>query len=140
MRRTVGWAALAVVVAFSVGVMAGEKATEDLERMMKSMSTLTGPMGLRGHVPAKDYAAIAKDAATLKANFAKLEQFVAQKKWDDVMASTKAGAKAAADLEAAAKAKDDAAITAATSAVTKTCGTCHAAHRERLPDSTFGIK
>ena len=44
------------------------------------------------------------------------------------------------DLEKAAKAKDDAAITAANTALTATCGGCHTAHRERLPDMSFEIK
>jgi hypothetical protein len=88
----------------------------------------------------KDYDAIAKDAATLKSNFAKIEAFWTQKKVDDAIGFAKAGGKAAADLEAAAKTKDDAGIAAANMALTPACGGCHMAHRERLPDMTFEIK
>ena len=97
-------------------------------------------MGLRGHVNAKDYDAIAKDAATLKANFTKIEAFWTAKKVDDATNFAKAAGKAAADLETAAKAKNDAGIAAAQMALTPNCAGCHMAHRERLPDMTFEIK
>jgi len=140
MRRTVMLSALAVAVVFGTGVMASEKPTEEFQSTMKSNGAAGGPMGLRGHVPAKDYDAIAKDAATLEANFAKTEAFFAAKKWDDAVAFAKAGHKGASDLAAAAKAKDDAAIATAMTAVNGTCGGCHMAHRERMPDMTFEIK
>lgn len=140
MRRTVGWLALTVAVVCGISVSASEKPSEDFQNAMKAMSTAMGPTGLRAHVPAKDYGAIAKDAATLKANYAKIEKFFTQKKWADAVESSKAGAKGAADLEAAVKAKDEAGMTAAMSAINKTCGGCHATHRERLPDATFAIK
>jgi len=99
-----------------------------------------GPTGLRGHVPAKDYDAIVKDAAVLKANYVKIEAFWTQKKVDDAIKFSKDGGMAAGDLEAAAKAKDDAGITAAMGKVTATCSGCHTAHREQLPDKTYEIK
>lgn len=140
MRRALLLSSLTAVVAFGLTVVANEKPTADFQNVMKSNGAIAGPMGLRGHIPAKDYDGIAKDAATLKENYAKIEAFWTQKKVDDAIAFSKAGAKGAADLEAAAKAKDDAAIAAANTAVTATCGGCHMAHRERLPDMTFEIK
>lgn len=50
------------------------------------------------------------------------------------------GAKAAADLETAAKAKSEEGVTAAQRAVGAVCAACHMAHRERLQDGTFEIK
>lgn len=50
---------------------------------------------------------IATDAATLRANFAGTEAFFSAKKVEDAVAFAKGGAKAAADLEAAAKAQND---------------------------------
>ena len=80
------------------------------------------------------------DAATLQGNFAKIEAFWTTKKVDDAIGFAKAGGKGAADLEAAAKAKSDDRIAAASMAATGACGGCHMAHRERLPDMTFEIK
>ena len=140
MRRTLGWSVLAMTVAFGLAVAASEKPPADLQNAMKSNAAATGAMGLRAHTAAKDYDAIAKDAATVKANYALFETFWTTRKVEDAVAFAKAGAKAASDLEAAAKAKDDAGIATATAAITPTCGGCHMAHRERMPDMTFEIK
>jgi len=140
MRRTFALSLLVAAVAFGLNVLANEKPTMEYQDLMKSNGAAAGPMGLRGHVNAKDYDAIAKDAATLKANFTKIEAFWTQKKVDDAINFAKAGGKAASDLETAAKAKDDAGIAAAQMAITPSCGGCHMAHRERLPDMSFEIK
>jgi hypothetical protein len=105
---------------------------------MKSNGAANG--ALKMHVSAKDYDAIAMDAATIKANLAKIEAFWAERKIDDAIGFAKAGGKGATDLEAAAKAKDDAAIGTAMMAIGGACGGCHMAHRERMPDMTFEIK
>ena len=140
MSRTFGWAVLTMAMAMGLTVMAGEKAPVPFQDAMKSNAAATGPMGLRAHATAKDYDAIAKDAATIKANYALIEAFWVQRKVEDAIAFSKTGSKAAADLETAAKAKDDGAIAAATMALTPTCGGCHMVHRERLPDMTSEIK
>lgn len=140
MRRTMALSALAVAVVFGMSVRASEKPTEDFQATMKSNGAAGGPMGLRAHVAAKDYDAIAKDAATLEANMAKTEAFFTAKKVDDAVAAAKAGRKGAADVAAAAKTKDDAALATAVTAVNGSCGSCHMAHRERMPDMTFEIK
>ena len=140
MRRTLVLSTVALATVFGLNVVANEKPTADFQNLMKSNAAASGPMGLRGHVPAKDYDAIAKDAATLKGNFDKIEEFWTKKKVDDAVTFAKNGKKAADDLEKAAKAKDDAAVTAANTALTGTCGGCHMAHRERLPDMSFEIK
>ena len=138
MRRKVAVSALAVAVVFGMGVRANEKPTAEFQATMKSNGATLG--ALRMHIMAKDYDGIATDAATLKSNFAKIEAFWVQKKVDAAITFSKNGAKGAADLEAAAKAKDDAAITAANMAVGGSCGGCHMAHREQLPDKSFEIK
>lgn len=140
MRRRLGLSLLAVTVFFGFSALANEKPTMEFQDVMKSNAAASGPMGLRAHVPAKDYDAIAKDAATLKANFTKIEAFWTQKKVADAITFSKDGGQAATALETAAKAKDDAGITAAMAKLTSTCGGCHMAHREQLPDKTFEIK
>ena len=140
MRGKLTVMAVCAAVAFGLTVRANEKPTMEFQDIMKSNAAANGPMGLRGHIPAKDYDAIAKDAATLRANFGKIETFFAAKKVDDAIKFAKAGAKAAGDLEAAAKARDVAGITAAQMALAPNCGGCHMAHREQLPDKTYEIK
>ena len=97
---------------------------------------------LRNNVTAKDYDAIAKDAATFKASFAVARRhFGPAKQVDDAMKLAQDMArKAAADLETAAKAKSEEGVAAAQRAVGATCAACHMAHRERLQDGTFEIE
>jgi cytochrome c556 len=138
MRKTFVLSSLILAAGFGLTLAANEKPTEEYSSTMKSNGA-TG-QALRRDVIAKDYAAIAKDAATFKANFAKIEAFWAAKKVDDAIGFAKAAGKAAADLETAANAKNDDGVAAANTALNATCGTCHMAHRERLPDMTFEIK
>lgn len=138
MYRTLTLSALAVAFVFGAAVVANEKPTPEFQNVMKSNGAIG--MALKTHTTAKDYDAIAADAATLKANFTKIEAFWTEKKVDDAIAFAKTGLKGATDLETAAKAKDDAAIATTSAAITGTCGGCHMAHRERLADMTFEIK
>ena len=138
MRRTIVPAVVMVVAVFGLGIIAAEKPTPEFQNVMKSNGATNG--ALRMHITAKDYDAIVADAVTLKDNYAKIEAFWTAKKVDDAIASAKAGAKGAADLEIAAKAKSDDGIAAASKVVASTCGSCHMAHREQLPDKTFEIK
>jgi cytochrome c556 len=138
MRRTIALSLLAVTAVFGLNLIANEKPTAEFQAVMKSNGATNG--ALRMHIMAKDYDAIATDAATLKGNFAKIEAFWTAKKVDDAIGFAKAGGKGAAELETAAKAKSDTAIAAASMATAGSCGGCHMAHRERLPDMTYEIK
>ena len=98
------------------------------------------PTSLRTHVKAKDYEGIANDAATLKANFTKVEAFWVQRKVEDATTLARTAVKAADDLESAARAKDDARISASANAITATCRSCHQSHRVmQLTDKSFQI-
>lgn len=133
--------ALAVLAAGAlaiVTVIAGEKPPESYVKLMKDTNTVA--QALRGHVQAKDYDAIAADAAALNKLFADTEAFWTARKIDDAIAFSKTGAKGAADLEAAAKAKNEEGVATAARAVNGTCLGCHTAHRERLPDGSSEIK
>jgi len=126
---------------FGLVLAAQEKPTMEFQDAMKSNAEVTGPMGLRAHITAKDYDAVGKDAATLRANFTKIEAFWTQRKTDDAIAWSKAGVKAAADLDTAAKAKDDAGIAAAQRGIAATCRDCHQEHRLMLvTENRFEIK
>ena len=129
------------VAGAAVGVatmLAAERPPESYVKLMKD--TNTAAQGLRGHVQAKDYDGIAADAVALKKLFADTEAFWTLRKADDAIGFAKAGAKAAADLETAARAKNDDNIATAARAVNGTCMGCHTAHRERLPDGSSEIK
>ena len=133
--------ALGIGVAGMVAVgtiRAAEKPPETYVKLMKD--TNTAAQALRGHVQMKDYEATAADAAALKKLFADTEAFWSARKADDAIGFAKTGAKAAADLETAAKAKNEEAVGTAARAVNGTCMGCHTAHRERLPDGSSEIK
>lgn len=122
----------------AITVVAAEKPPAEHVKLMKDTNTTA--TALRGHVQAKDYDAIATDAAALKTAFADIEKFWTARKVDDAIGFAKAGGKGAADLETAAKAKNEEGVAAAARAVNGTCMGCHTAHRERLPDGTSEIK
>ena len=138
MQRSVGLALAIVVAVFGLSVVANEKPTPEFQNIMKATGAANGM--LRMHIMAKDYDAIAVDAAALKDNFAKIEAYWTAKKVDDAIAFAKTGTKGATDLETAAKAKSDDGIAAANKVAASACGGCHMAHREALPDKTFEIK
>src|SRR5258708_13407425 len=114
MRRGPVLLLAAPVLAFGINLVANEKPTAEFQALMRSTAAAAGPMGLRGHVPAKDYDAIAKDASTLKGNFTRIETFWSEKKVADAVTFAKNGYDAAEDLEKAAHAKDDPKIPPAT--------------------------
>jgi len=64
MRRTFGLSLLTMAIAFGLTALANEKPTTEFQNIMKSNAATNGAMGLRAHITAKDYDAIAKDAAT----------------------------------------------------------------------------
>ena len=119
-------------------IFAGEKPPEAHVKLMKDINATSTE--LRAHNQAKDYDAIAGDAAKLKTYFADVEKFWTARKVDDAIGFAKTGAKNAADLETAAKGKNEEGVAGAARAVAGTCQACHTAHRERLPDGSSEIK
>jgi cytochrome c556 len=127
MRQKLSVMAVCAAVVFGLTVRADEKPTEAYQSAMKALGGAN--QGLRNSVPAKDYAAIEQNAATFKASFATALAFWTEKKADDAIKLATDGAKGAADLEAAAKARNDDGIAAAQKAIGATCAACHMAHR-----------
>jgi len=137
MRGKSVWIAVCAVV-LGLTLQANEKPSDAYQNAMKNLGAAN--QSLRNNVTAKDYDAIAKDAATFRASFATALAFWTAKKTDDAMMLAQTGSKAAADLEQAAKSKSEDGVAAAQKAVGATCAACHMAHRERLADGTFEIK
>jgi cytochrome c556 len=129
-------AALVGLVGFAV--IASEKPPDSYVKNMKD--TNTAAADLRKSVEAKDYQAIARQAASIKVLFDNTLSFWEERKAEDAIGFAKTGSKAAADLEAAAKSKNDDGVASAAKAVQGICKTCHDAHRERLPDGSSEIK
>ena len=138
MRGKQGWLVLGALAVFGLTVIASEKAPESYVKNMKD--TNTAAADLRKSVEAKDYQAIAGQAASIKVLFDNTLSFWEERKAEDAIGFAKTGSKAAADLEAAAKAKNDDGVASAAKAVQGICKTCHDAHRERLPDGSSEIK
>ena len=131
-------AAICAAVIVGAIVIANEKPTPEYQTAMKNLGSANAAM--RGAATDKDYAAIEKHAATYKASFTVANQFWTAKKADDAIKLTQDALKGAADLDAAAKAKNDEGITAARGTIGATCRGCHMVHREQLPDMTYEIK
>lgn len=138
MRGKSGWVALGAAAILGLTVVASEKAPESYVKNMKD--TQVAAVELRKSIEAKDYAAAAKPAATLRTLFGNTLSFWEDRKTDDAVGFAKAGVKAATDLEAAANAKNGEDVTAASQALQATCKSCHDAHRARLPDGSSEIK
>jgi cytochrome c556 len=135
------WMALggAAVLIMAVGqVLANEKPTAALQDAMKSNGATVQKLGK--DVDAKDYDAIADDAATFKKNFSgPVGGYFTTMKMDDALNKCKAAYGAADDLEKAAKAKNETAVADARKTLGGACGTCHMAHREKVSDG-FEVK
>jgi cytochrome c556 len=143
---------------FAVCVLANERPTKEYQDLMRASAAIVDLTGatsfgketdidassgasLVEHIKAKDYDGIAADAVAMKAIFEKVQNFWVEKKIEDATELSKAALKGATDLEAAAKAKDNAGVTAAHFAIANACRSCHLAHRVvMLMDRSFTIR
>ena len=135
------FAVVAVLATFVsvVGVRANEKPTAAFQQAMKDNGAAMGKIGK--DADAKDYTALAADAAALKAAFmGPVGKYFTDAKMDAALAKCKEAFAASEALEKAAKEKNDMAIADARKAVGASCAGCHTAHREKLADGSFEIK
>jgi hypothetical protein len=119
---------------------AREKAPDAYVKAMKDIDAAN--KALRGHTAAtpKDYEAIAKDAAAFKDPLEAGAKFWEARKDAEAAGVARGALKAAGELEAAAKAKNDDGIAAASRIVGGSCRTCHTAHRQMNADGSYEIK
>ena len=85
-------------------------------------------------------AAAAADAAKLQELFAETHDFWAQFKTKDALDAAKGAQDGAAAIVAAAKGNNIQKAQASYNGVGKFCNTCHASHREQMPDKSYRIK
>src|SRR5256885_15033662 len=138
MRGRSGWLGIGAAAVLGLTAVASEKPPESYVKNMKDTNAEAAE--LRKSVEVKNYDAAAQHAATLKTLFANTLSFWENRKTDDAVGFAKAGIKAATDLEAAAKAKNEEGVTTSARALQATCKSCHDAHRVRQPDGSSGIK
>lgn len=87
-----------------------------------------------------DLAAAATHAAEVQSSFGKIEQFWAKHNVADAQEFSQNIVKAAAAVEAAAKAGNKEEAMAAAKQVGANCGGCHKTHRDKGADGQFVIK
>ena len=139
MGRGSGLMAFGAAAFLGVSVLvANEKPPAEYVKAMKEINAAN--QALRGHVQAKDYDGIAKDAAALKPAFEAGLKYWSDKKVDDATGWAKDAVKAAGDLEQAAKDKNDEGVAAAQKVIGSSCRTCHTAHRVQTGDGIYEIK
>ena len=149
MRAKLVTLTLCTTVLLALPTQANEKPTPEYQKAMKDLGAANNR--LRNSLKDIDFAAIEKDAAAMKAIFAIVLTYWQDKKVDDAIKLAQDGAKAAGDLETAAKAQNHPGVVAAQAAMAGAsssgeigaigvCAPCHTAHRVRLPDGTFEIK
>lgn len=136
-KFTIAVAAMAVVLGYGI-VRASEKPTPEYVAAMKGINAAAGP--LRAHLTAKDFDGMVADVAALKPHAEVSAKFWAEKKAEPGTKIAADVVKALADLDTAAKAKNDDAAQAAGKVITGSCMGCHSAHRERTPEGAYLIK
>ena len=122
-------------------LFAQEDVIEKRQKLMKSNSAAA--KAIKGAVESKDYATVETKAKEIMGNAEKIPDLFPKgstkgktkakdeiwEKRDEFTKNAKNLGKAAGELATAAKAKDDAAVTAKVKAVSEVCGSCHKAFR-----------
>jgi len=138
MRNAMRLAGLSLLVV-GMSAFANEKPSADFREAMRENGAAL--QKLAKDVEAKDFDAIAAGAGTLKKNFSgPIGKYFTDKKMEDALKQCTAAFQASDGLEKAAKAKNEMQVADARRAVQGSCGACHMAHREQLPDKSYEIK
>jgi hypothetical protein len=135
MKRRIALTLCSLLATFAVVAHADDA---DLKAAMKTAGGASGK--LRKEVEAKAFADIAKDAATLQGAFKQMEDYFAKAGTADAVKWSQDGGAAAGELAKAATAENAEQVTASLKAASATCGACHTAHREKLPEGGYKIK
>ena len=128
--------ALAALLSVSAAAWADE-ATDAYKQLMQPAAAAN--MNLQ-RVVQTDLNAAAQAAADMQAAFAKIEAFWTEKNTADAMGFAKNVQAVAKEVHDAAAAGNKDAAVAAAGKIAANCGSCHMAHRTRLPDGTFELK
>ncbi len=138
MRKTLG-CGMVLTLLVGISVAAGEKPPADFQQAMKDSGAAM--QKIAKDAEAKDFGAIAASAANLKKGFAgPIGKYWTEKKNEAGLRKCSEAHAAADVLEKAAIAKNEMQVADARKVLQATCGSCHTAHREQLPDKTYEIK
>ena len=133
---------VAVIVIIVAAICAGSASFAQQKRpydeLMKDIAATYA--SVKKNLDAKAGPAAAADAAKLEGLFKDTEAFWAQFKTKDALDAAQGAQKGLAALAAASKANDIQKAQASYTAVGKSCATCHASHREQMPDKSYRIK
>lgn len=114
---------------------------DDQSDFVAWMKTTGAAMGkMKKGIDAKEFDGVAKQAGELGGIFKNVEAYFAKTHTEDAVKSAQGAAAASEKLMAAAKAGDADAAAAGLKGVQATCGGCHSAHREKLPEGGYKIK
>lgn len=140
MGKSIGMALGATVLGATaiLGQASLEKPPEVFQKLMKQIGPTNQGIGKK--VDGVDYEGVAKDAASLSMLFAEVEKFWKERNIEDAVKFAGMAQKAAAELETAATTKNVTEIAEARKMLGGQCQGCHTAHRDKMPDGTFGIK
>ena len=139
MRRLFGFSLLTLAVAFGINLLAANEKPSDAMKAVMNGNTAANA-AVREAAKAGNFDQVLAQVAGYKTAFAWIDAYFTHKKMDAAATIAKNGMKGAMELEAAATAKDQAAVDKGVAAVTGTCGACHKQFREQLPDKTYEIK
>ncbi len=145
MRRNFGVWAICAAALLVTATQASEPPPPAYQKAMKDMAAAN--TALRAHVKEiesagayPDYTTVQTDAAALKAAFAATLAFWNEKQVADAVKMSETGVKGVEALEKAIADKSYDGLASAAAAIGTTCGSCHKAFREQLPDGTYAIK
>jgi cytochrome c556 len=119
------------------GSLLADEATDEYQKLMKPGAAANTALQKAANT---DLAAAAQAATDMQAAFAKIEEYWSQKGTEDAVAAAKSVQAIAKEAHDAAASGDKDATVAAAKKVGAACGSCHMAHRTRLPDGTFELK
>jgi hypothetical protein len=136
MRKVSVLIGICMLVALALTLLAQSEA--DLPPIMKDVAATN--QKLNGDLKAGVAADVIADAQKLSGDFTKAMGVFKALKAQDAVDMAKANVDAANEVIKAAKANDMAAATAAAAPIGKSCKSCHAVHREQLPDKTYKFK
>ena len=118
-------------------VMASEKPPEDYVAAMKTIAAAQA--AATKAIEAEDYDAVEKHAGTIVDAFPAVEKFWAARS-SEVAQMAHNTAKAASDLRVSSQQHSLEGMAYSAKQLSTACGTCHSAHREKMPDGTYEIK
>jgi cytochrome c556 len=135
MKKRTAATLLCLATAFATAALADDA---EFQGWMKKTGGTVGK--LRKEVEAKAFSDVATDATALAEVFKSVEAYFAKSHTDDAVAMAQASQAVAKQLADAASAGNADAVASTMKGVQASCGGCHAAHREKLPEGGYKIK